>query len=52
MISFLHPDKVTEVYDILKAIAIADDHFDHREQKLLGEIQSYLTIQMSIGEID
>ena len=52
MISFLHPDKVTEVYDILKAIAIADDHFDHREQKLLGEIQSYLTIQMSIGKID
>ncbi len=51
MLGFLHPDKVTEVYDILKAIAIADNHFDHREQKLLGKIQSYLTIQMSIGDI-
>mgnify|MGYP001192480938 CR=1 FL=1 len=50
ILSFLHPEKVTEVYDILKAIAIADDHFDHREQKLLRQIQSYLTIQTRIGE--
>ncbi len=50
MLGFLHPEKVTEVYDILKAIAIADDHFDHREQKLLRQIQSYLTIQTRIGE--
>tara|TARA_Y100000589_G_scaffold214242_1_gene202143 strand:- start:1791 stop:2735 length:945 start_codon:yes stop_codon:yes gene_type:complete len=51
VLGFLHPEKVTEVYDILKAIAIADNHFDQSEQKLLGTIQDCLTIQMSIGGI-
>ena len=51
ILGFLKPEKVTEVYEILKAIAIADNHFDKREQSLLRNIQYCLTIQMSIGEI-
>lgn len=52
ILAVLSPDRVGEIYEVLERIAMADQHFDSREKKLLNTIHSCLTIDLSLDKLN
>lgn len=44
IVSLLRPERISEIYETLNEIAMADDHLDNREKQLINFIRSNLNI--------